>query len=389
MNILQIAHKKFFKNSNGLTFMELSIAILLLSIIATATTLFYTSLYESKVVSTTEENLYKIERALNAYLLENGHLPCPANPTTDVRAFGFGTEETVGGKDTACNGALSSNDIYYGVVPVKALKLRNKYALDGWGNKISYFVRLDFATDEATFTTTSYNSATNLEIYSNGTTGTETEANAIYVLVSHGYNGRGAYSDDGGQIEFSTKVGESVLDESYLSEETNIYQSSFDSILVQDLYDENFDDILLFKTKMDLVYDAGWEGIGCLGDEIDDTEYSVNGTDMGWTGATITDIGVSLASDTDCSVPSGNYVSLNPNTVNTPERVCGPYGQWSNVVYECILGCVVSITNPAPDTYYMAEGTDVYEECPPGEVGQIIHSCPVGGGTATQADGCS
>lgn len=378
MHIQQIVHKNIFKNHKGLTFMELSIAILLLSIIATSATLFYTSLYETNGVSLTEERLKVVQKAINIYVLEKGHLPCPADPAVDVKSSGFGGENlsTPGDTDSECTG-LSSDDIYFGAVPTKALNLSNKYALDGWGNKISYFVRLDFATDESTFTTTTYNSSTNLTINTNGTTGgTVVESNAIYALVSHGYNGRGAYTNSGGQIAFTTRAGEGVGEESYLSEDTNRYQSTFDETLVQDLYDENFDDFIVFKTKMSLIYDAGWEAIGCLGNEISNTEYSVNGTNITWTGSAITEIGDSLASDVDCSTPTGDWVSLNPNAGNDnkPERVCGPYGRWSNIIYECILGCVVNVDTPSYMAYIPA-GSELYEECPTGESGEIIHTC--------------
>ena len=102
MSIKLTAHRKL-KNNKGLTFVELSIALLLLSVIAVSTTLFYSSLYNSKAVSVTEKHLDKVEQALNIYVLENGHLPCPADPVEDIRSSGFGVQylTTPGNPDSA------------------------------------------------------------------------------------------------------------------------------------------------------------------------------------------------------------------------------------------------------------------------------------------------
>lgn len=376
MFIQKIVHNNI-KSNKGLTFIELSISMILLSVIALSATLFYTSLYKSSKIKDTEKILDKVEEALNIYVLKNGHLPCPADQTIDVQNSSFGEEKTreAGGE---CNNSYVSNGIYYGVVPTKILGLSNKYALDAWDNKISYFVRGDFAKNLTTFTTTPYNETSNvdIEIKTNGynaATSSVTEYNAIYVLASHGYNGRGAYKNDGGQIKFSVLSGESgTSDESYESEYANIYIPSFNRTKVQDLYDQNFDDIVRFKTKYGLIYDAGWEGVGCLGDEIDDTEYSINGTDFTWSGNSVTEVGDSLPSNILCSVPTGNYVSLNPNTPNTPEKVCGPYGEWSNTVYECVHGCDFNVGGT---NYYIADGDSMSFNCPVGQIGQVVYSC--------------
>ncbi|MBI4969794.1 MAG: hypothetical protein HZC25_16875 [Rhodospirillales bacterium] len=135
-------------------------------------------------------NFDKIKKAIVVYAVRNAKLPCPARGS-------------LGPNDSARGDANCSATFAEAVVPWKTLGLEEKFALDPWGNKISYHPDSTLITGTP-FSGSSTPSASAIRVYTdynpnNGNPSGSSETTDIaYVLISHGPNGDGAYTKNGG-----------------------------------------------------------------------------------------------------------------------------------------------------------------------------------------------
>ncbi|MFC1659445.1 type II secretion system protein [Pseudomonadota bacterium] len=240
---------------NGFTFIELSLVMVIIAILVAGSMPIGASIIRAGKIQTTTQKLDAIEAALEAYLVTNGTLPCPASREEVPGDANFGIEARTSA--TECNTGYSgitydgTNDILHGAVPVRTLNMTNLSMSDGWDNKIAYIVAEDFAenftiqpSDSDTITITT------------GTTPDTITDDAIYVLISPGKNRSGAYP-----IDAATQINTSPPNS---GEDENIDE---DPTFRDYEYDEDFDDGVRFKTKMQIVFDIDWEDIGCSGAE--------------------------------------------------------------------------------------------------------------------------
>lgn len=240
---------------NGFSLLELSITIVILSLISVALVTFYG--YTSNKVKNikTEEKLEKIEQAIASYFSETGHLPCPAKLTFTKTDGGFGKEAK--DVDDSClaqdnldtNGLFFNGTLIYGTLPVYDLGLSTDYAYDEWGNSISYVMDTVFH-DPASFKDQLISE--NIALNSYG----DTSSTGIFVIISHGKNGLGAFNNGyQNPLPKNSNIGGTA-------ELNNVaVQSSspvFDEVFKIDLYEDDYDDIILFKTKFQLIVEAYW-----------------------------------------------------------------------------------------------------------------------------------
>lgn len=117
----------------GFSLVELAIA---LAIIALVLVLFIgasSGFISSKRNEVTMTKLKAIENAIALFVAQNKRLPCPADGTISAGTVGSGVEDRGGGGD--CNGNQSN-----GVVPAITLGMSEADVLDGWNNRITYRV---------------------------------------------------------------------------------------------------------------------------------------------------------------------------------------------------------------------------------------------------------
>ena len=236
---------------NGFTLIELSIVALILGIFAVSAIPVSTTVLRSARIKTTDERLDSIESALEAYLISNGRLPCPAD-LEDVKSdLSFGVEKESSEICQSGSGHYQSGNLFYGAVPTTTLGLADSVMSDGWGNKISYVVDGRFSSGFETTVSDSNGMTMETENSSRPIT-----TDAIYALISHGENEYGAFPlESGTQLSITGASSEEAL---------NYYSvSPYTTTFTYSVYDEDFDDIVRYKTKMQLVMDIDWEDIGC------------------------------------------------------------------------------------------------------------------------------
>jgi hypothetical protein len=283
------------KQSDGFSLAEMSIVMMIVGMIASsAISVAINSDYSSKR-DQTENKLLQIDTALAAYLNINHRLPCPADGTISNSATNFGVESNNGASPPTCNVNFNNGNIWGGVVPVATLQLPNNYMFDGWGNRIDYIVDKQFTISEITNGTTCNTTggatgtcfrdiaagSITVKDGASPTHNTRTSS-AVYVLLSHGPNGHGAFPQpgstttsringfNGNAYSNSTASADEFLNANYTNAAATpgTYTTTFvmrDFIRVDDGSASDglsttrtyFDDQLHFKTKSQIVQAAG------------------------------------------------------------------------------------------------------------------------------------
>lgn len=140
---------------------------------------------EQRQIAQTMTLLNEAREALIGFALANGQLPCPAAATTVSGAAGAGL--------APAPGALGCANLA-GVLPWATLGVSET---DAWGNRFTYRVSQVFTDAAPTFTLSSV-----------GDMGIGADSNVPAVVISHGKNGNGAYSMQGGQLALGADVDE-------------------------------------------------------------------------------------------------------------------------------------------------------------------------------------
>lgn len=243
------------KIKSAYSLLELSIVIVIISILITGGLSVSVGGINNAKITTTKERMDVIYKALGNYLIKNKKLPCPALPTAiKSTSTTYGNEAANPG---TCTGITSaSTNLLYGMVPVSALDLANDFGEDAFETKIGYVVDRRFtkasttpnpAVGDDSFSSTAATSIFTINEKPAGTIQTIT-ADAIFVLVSHGANKAYGF----GANSASQNAASGDPDEA----DNAIVSSTFNSIFVSLSGNSDlFDDIVFYKTKADLIAD--------------------------------------------------------------------------------------------------------------------------------------
>lgn len=202
-------------NESGFTLIDISIALIILSIIAVPFIWQYNLDQKKRITKYGDRKIGAVSKSIQGYISANGRYPFPADPTLTVADAGHGREIAVGAipGDGLCTGvggtgvcaAIGENTVagtgtvgrvITGSVPYVALGISPEDAVDYWGSTFTYAVSFDVA---------------NATIINNGATGrpyTYEDLGAITiikdapsppvnniqaVLIAHGVNRHGSY----------------------------------------------------------------------------------------------------------------------------------------------------------------------------------------------------
>jgi len=229
----------------GFTLIQLSILLTIASLTMVAVLPSFQSPLNTNALTASRMNTVLI--ALRAYQLANGVLPCPADASQPIGSTTYGVTAANPGTTNNCNNSSpaanfvdNTNHVAIGMVPVKTLNLSNDYALDGFGNTITYAVDTD-----ATTSWVAPNFPGTISVKDNGLVN-----NAVLVLVSHGANGHGAWIPRPGSTGTAVQLNAGSTDTDEL---TNAHvDSNFNPIttlnnFVRKIPTSTFDDIVVYK----------------------------------------------------------------------------------------------------------------------------------------------
>jgi prepilin-type N-terminal cleavage/methylation domain-containing protein len=440
-----VMNNKLLTKNRAFTLVELSVVILIIAL------LMFGTFSSSGVVNNVKENITRdrmavIYNALGDFLTQQKRLPCPAsileprggsNYGKEVRDGNFCrglTEATPKGVYLSnVNGQSSYDKVVFGMVPTNTLGLSEDFAEDAFGNKISYFIDEDFTYNfisdpDVTLSVPSFGTANykNTLYIKERRNNSENFINsdAIIVLVSGGVNGFGAFKNNGIQNSRSVYSAEEL--ENDVSNLSNDGLQHFNKIFYSNYDDsENFDDILLFKTRNDFVNNfSAMFLIPCKGSNILDKDFEANkksiyygagdlvaynGCGLGnesikktikcdsfgnWTGLIIACPGSLIV---QCTIVEGNGIVqkiVNANTSKDNEICnqqyysgtyswnCSPSGV-ATVTNNCVAYCTFTINDK---TIKVKPGESVAEDCPFGN-GYYGLNCSLTGDSET-TDNC-
>jgi prepilin-type N-terminal cleavage/methylation domain-containing protein len=311
---------------SAFSLIELSIVILIVSILVAGSLTISKSSINSSKKSVTKERMDEIYKALTNFVAINRRLPCPALLTVAKGAITYGDEAATVGtcSSTYVSSATDSSNLVYGMVPIKALGLEIDMAEDGWGTKFSYVVDKRFTEASVGSADTNGFEITQAIVPEIGTaiatalidvqgpSGTSllTDENALFVLISHGankYTGFNASSTaqtdtDGVTDELDNDCNGGATSTACSTTSAARYDNEF----IVYSTDPDFDDIVIYANKPKLLRDAGLEYVMCNAAEAKTASYT-------WT----------TNGNYGCSVCSG--------TANYAKQ-CGKYGIWGAVV---------------------------------------------------------
>lgn len=320
--------KNFQKNKRAYSLLELSIVIMIVSILMSGGLSAAISSAHHKKLKITEDRINIISKAMTAFLATNKRLPCPASPIVAKQiSSDYGTEGTAAGDCTTSGGysSTSNTNIIYGMVPIRALGLESEMAEDGFESKFGYLVDNNF-TDSTSFGTASATGNIIIQNKTGSATLQTITSDAIFVLISYGSNKSGAYDHN---VNASVLTSQNTRSTDLGERENDIDGSSptsFDNIIISKSLDSDiFDDLVLSKTRDEIVSDSKDMSLIKCPAYTSSTTY--NGTFMVWADGNYNQIAVST---TDCPV---GYTAK----VSKPTRRCGAFGVWEDVIHACIV----------------------------------------------------
>lgn len=176
------------KSNKGFTLIELSIVIIILSlIIAPLFAMLQAQKKEQEVVQEETVN-ERVVAALALFLRQNSRYPCPANRDLGPGDANFGGEQCTAGVGT---GVVMNGGVLIGALPVKALNLPFQSAANSHGWKYIYAI-----TDDLTDTTT-FDGVGNIEIVDKDNNPFVAQP-VPFVIANPGKDGKGANNLYGG-----------------------------------------------------------------------------------------------------------------------------------------------------------------------------------------------
>ena len=277
-----INNKISLKIKKAYTLIELSIVIVIISLMMSGVFNIITGSVITTKNSITAQDLNVIYEAMGTFLTTQKRLPCPASLTSSINDDAtFGNESGSGSGCVASSGIYQNGNLFYGAVPTKALNISVNYAFDEYGNKINYIIDQRFTFN---FVTSPANDLTGVNSFGTiqnpvnimtvnekiSTSATTITNDAILVLFSNGANGFGAFGSNGIQNTLSTDADEieNQLNSSLTPTFNNIFISN-------SAISDKFDDILLFKTQSYFINDFSASNlIACPGNAINNINYT-------------------------------------------------------------------------------------------------------------------
>jgi len=324
--------KKSYQHSkSAYSLLELSIVIVIISVLITAALTTSISTIASARNKVTKDRLREIYNAIGNYVSANGKLPCPAAITLLKGDSNYGTSV---GSSGSCSGtgvyqSASNTNLFYGMVPAVSLGLSKDMAEDGFEDKIAYVVDKNFTSaanlvnfpnfDQTNFSITSaYNIANNNVIITatekQGGAAQTVESYAFFVLISYGANKNGAFG-----INSTTRNARSTdINSDELSNDIDNSNNFDNAFITSSGNSDSFDDIILFSSPRSLIADFNlYRFLPCNNNA--DGNYVNSIASNAWFGQIV--YGNACTSGSTSTDPDKKWA-----------KKCGPNGTWIQIL---------------------------------------------------------
>ncbi len=361
--------------SRGFTLIEMAVVMVIAALILGAVVQYLNAQLSNQRVSTTRTRQDSIKVALVNFLARNNRLPCPALPNLARGAAGDGVEALTGTPPALpCTAALPaypavSPVVFTGAVPWATLGLSDDASTDAYSNRFTYQVSASATNLNSTnvallkgaITLHSAGPATTgaggnqINDCSNG--GPNNPCAAVVVIVSHGVNGFGAYTDAGVQTAYAGSTGPDETENANGDNRFVVKAPSAGSA-------NPYDDFVLALTASDLLSPLTLNGVmkdarGLLNAKVDAIKWAAAGYGINNATAGPPTSYPILLEDTDGSLPAGEQ-NVVPAALYTalpvdPEFFKDPWGsklhytRASAAVQAGFAGTAYTIISNGPD----------------------------------------
>jgi len=313
------------KLKSAYSLLELSIVIIIISIlISGAMSVSVTGVNNAKV-RVTKDRMQEVYKALGNYLIANRRLPCPASlRAIEATDTDYGVEVGAGAGCIGSGVYTSTVNLVYGAIPVTTLGLSNEMAKDAFDSKVVYLIDPNFtvaAPAAADFNNVNFSSAQFVNIITVSEVPSSTAqvitTDAIIALISHGANKAGAFNANANaQNPRSSDANEMENDIANVGA-TGVDTGDYDGQIISAAGNSDvFDDIIFYKRRNDFVEDfKAMFLIACDG--------SQNPSTINFTSSLSAYYG-QVINNTACTAPA------------TQTRKCEAYGAWVNITNACM-----------------------------------------------------
>lgn len=264
------------KHIAGFSLLESMLVLILVGLLLSGLLTGYT-VYNAERKEVKADSVYDTVRSsINSFITENmgaslrARYPCPARLDIGPSDAQYGQERR--NPDGTCqatadgsNGVFDAGDVYIGALPAHTLRLTTDKMLDVHGNKLTYAITKAHVLDNALLS----NPANKVEVRDE----TGTSIMAPFALISHGQDGAGAYSIEGGVVlpcqDSSTADGENCDFDDAVFKESRVKLGNssdfYDDRLAFTLADDDDDEWWgTFDDNPDHIYNRN-PGIVCFG----------------------------------------------------------------------------------------------------------------------------
>lgn len=206
------------RRASGFTLIEIAIVVFIAGILLSVMITVVTGLVERTRTAADASKGDAIKIALSTYFAREFRLPCPAVITLASGAVNDGIADTTTDGFGACAATIRPAPylVATGAIPWRTLGLPEESSINAYGHRFTYQVTRT-ATTLSSQTASGMQGVITIHSAGLGTAGNQTNnclvapsmtnpCAAVLVVVSHGKNGFGAYSQSGLQIPFNAEV---------------------------------------------------------------------------------------------------------------------------------------------------------------------------------------
>lgn len=201
-----------FKNNNGFTLIEVAIGLIIVGLLTLPLIEAYRLRIEAEKQGFNNAQFSQITQSINQYVVDNGFYPVPASLLAGPTDAAYGTQAAAPYQPCPSwptpNGicrTTGADQVFIGAVPIEDIGLNPEFALDYWGNKITYAVSRDqtgaYVSGAGIINTQGYSAPPGPPLVApTGPPVLEPKADMDMILISHGETAAGAYTEDGNLV---------------------------------------------------------------------------------------------------------------------------------------------------------------------------------------------
>ncbi|MFA7456014.1 MAG: type II secretion system protein, partial [Micavibrio sp.] len=183
---------------SGFTLIELTIVMIIVGMLVAGMAQGLKVYYQKIALDKTVNNIAAVERALKKHVAENKAYPCPALYSAAASTPAYGQPDCISSEQIGTAPAT----VLVGMVPARILGLPDSAVVDGWGKKLTYGITQAMTVSGSITGDDTIDAKGVISVIDEANVErAKPPAQAPYVVISHGQDGRGAYTPAGTKAE--------------------------------------------------------------------------------------------------------------------------------------------------------------------------------------------